>query len=93
MTQTITPDVVVSIAEQLQQSGLDEASQSKLRESYSSVRFTFCSDDDITPHAKPVAEREGFNLYLVGGDEHCLSLTNDYDRAAGVVCAEIYEDE
>ena len=35
----------------------------------------------------PVLERPGFNLYLVNGSEHCLSLTNDPELAIGVVLA------
>lgn len=35
---------------------------------------------------------DGFNLYLVGG-EHCLSLTNSFDNAKGVVVADVNDDE
>ena len=34
-------------------------------------------------------QREGFKLYLVGGSEHCLSLTTDAEQAIGVVVASV----
>jgi hypothetical protein len=40
----------------------------------------------------PALRREKFNLYLVNGSEHCLSLTDDPLQAIGVVLAEV-DDE
>jgi len=39
----------------------------------------------------PALKREKFNLYLVNGSEHCLSLTDDPQQAIGVVLAEVDE--
>ena len=38
-----------------------------------------------TARLSPVLERPGFNVYLVNGSEHCLTLTNDPELAIGVV--------
>lgn len=62
----------------------------RLRDAFPTVRFTLCSDDEVG-RARPVLERDGFNLYLVGGD-HCLTLTNDLATASGVVLAEVGDD-
>ncbi len=71
------------------QSGLDS-----LKVAYAPLRFTHCSEDDIPPNARPVAEANGFDVYLVAGGEGCLSLTNDPSIAAGIVIAEHeHEDE
>lgn len=71
---------------------IDSLLQDELKKTYPDVRFTLCSEDDI--HAgKPVVEKEGFDIYLVGTSEHCLTLTNDFDLATGVVIAEKYPDD
>ena len=63
-----------------------------LRQAHPGAHFTLCMDDDIVVNARPVAERPGFNVYLVNSSEHCLVLTNDLDAASGVVLAEIIPD-
>lgn len=68
----------------------DPAVLTRLRDAFPTVRFTLCSDDEIG-RARPVLERDSFNLYLVGGD-HCLTLTNDFATASGVVLAEVGDD-
>jgi hypothetical protein len=70
---------------------IDETLKAELKQAYPDTRFTLCSDDDI--HAgKPVLEKENFAIYLVGSSDHCLTLTNDYDLATGVVIAEVFDD-
>jgi hypothetical protein len=72
--------------------GLDSTLQESLKQDFPGIRFTLCSEDDI--HAgKPVLEHEGFDIYLVGNSDHCLTLTNDYTLATGVVIAEKYPEE
>lgn len=39
-----------------------------------------------------LSDRHGFNVYLVNGSEHCLTLTNDPELAIGVVLAWINEE-
>lgn len=65
-----------------------------LRAAFPGIHFTECSEDDISPRAKPVAETESHLLYLVtGATGHCLALTNDFDNASGVVVARKSEGE
>ncbi len=71
---------------------IDALLHETLKKDFPGVRFTLCSEDDI--HAgKPVLENEAFDIYLVGSSDHCLTLTNDYGLATGVVIAEKYPEE
>jgi hypothetical protein len=47
--------------------------------------------NDMPARLPPALKREKFNLYLVNGSEHCLSLTDDSLQAIGVVLAEVDE--
>jgi hypothetical protein len=88
----MTPELVQTIVDQVQKSELNDGLIAELRQTYPDVHFTYCMDDDITnPH--PVLECQGFNVYLVGGDGHCLALTKDYETASGLVLAEVIEEE
>ena len=60
----------------------------RLRAAFPALTFTVCADDDVI-RARPVVERERFNLYLVDGSSHCMSLTSDAAVASGVVVAEV----
>lgn len=62
-----------------------------LKTRWPELRFTLCSDDDMPARMSPALRRERFNLYLVGGGEHCLSLTEDPLQAIGVVLAWVDE--
>lgn len=73
-------------------SALNEAVLESLRQSWPELRFTFCNDDDMPARVRPALQGAGFNLYLVGGGEHCLSLTQDMEQAIGVVLAQVDED-
>ncbi len=66
---------------------LDDAGLARLRSAWPALHLTLCSEDDVPARLPAVLERPGFNLYLVNGSEHCLSLTNDPDVAIGVVLA------
>lgn len=70
---------------------LNEATLEALKQTWPGMRFTLCSDDDMPARLPPVLTRERFNLYLVNGSEHCLSLTDDPLRAIGVVLAWVDE--
>ncbi|MBB3103898.1 DUF6129 family protein [Azomonas macrocytogenes] len=80
------------IIREVEQSSLDDALLARLRNTYPGIHFTHCMDDDIVVNAKPVAEKSGFNLYLVNSSDHCSVLTNDTQAASGVVLAEVIED-
>jgi hypothetical protein len=70
---------------------LDDAGLAQLRAEWPGLYLTLCGDDDVPARLPPVLERPGFNLYLVNGNEHCLSLTNDLEAAIGVVLAWVDE--
>lgn len=71
---------------------LNEAALASLKEAWPDLRFTFCNDDDMPARLPPSLKFERFNLYLLGGGEHCLSLTTDTEQAIGVVLAQV-DDE
>jgi hypothetical protein len=70
---------------------LDENAMVALKQTWPDLRFTFCNDDDMPARLPPTLKCEKFNLYLVGGSEHCISLTDDPLQAIGVVVAELDE--
>ena len=82
---------IVNIAEQVNGHHIDETLKATLKQQFPGIRFTLCSEDDIHV-GKPVLESQGFDIYLVGSSEHCLTLTNDFALATGVVIAETYDD-
>ena len=90
----IAADQIAALADAVAEQGLDEHAIARLRDAYPQLHFTYCSDDDVGANAKPVAERPGFNVYLVGGTTgHCLTMTNDNEFATGLVFAEVIEDD
>lgn len=66
---------------------LGEQALATLKQGWPELRFTVCSDDDMPARLSPALQHERFNVYLIGGGEHCLSLTKDPDQAIGVVLA------
>ena len=66
---------------------LNEDAMASLKKTWPELRFTFCNDDDMPARMPSALQCENFNLYLVGGGEHCLSLTTDAEQAIGVVLA------
>jgi hypothetical protein len=50
-------------------------------------------DDDIHGNPTPYLGRPGFNMYLVGGNDHCPGLSCSPETASGLVLAEVIEDE
>lgn len=87
MIEQATIDAIVS---QVEAGLLDEGMASQLRKAFPDCHFTYCMDDDIGAE-EPLLEREGFNLYLVDGQGHCLKLTTDLAKANGVVIAEVID--
>ncbi len=83
----IVPETLEQIANAAMHETLDEAGLTALKQRWPDLRFTLCSDDDMPARLRPAVQRDAFNLYLVGGGEHCLSLTDDPMQAIGVVLA------
>lgn len=90
----IVPETLDKIASAAAASGdLGEDTLLALKAAWPDLRFTLCNDDDMPARLPAAVQREGFNLYLVGGGEHCLSLTDDPLRAIGVVLASVDKDQ
>lgn len=88
----IVPETLEHIANAAASMGaLNDAALAELKKTWPDLRFTFCNDDDMPARLPPTLQREKFNLYLVNGSEHCLSLTDDPLQAIGVVLAEVDE--
>ena len=86
----IVPETLDKIASSAAALGeLNDGSLATLKQSWPDLRFTLCSDDDMPARMSPALRRERFNLYLVSGSEHCLSLTDDPLQAIGVVLAAV----
>ena len=89
----IVPETLEKIASAAAALGeLNEDALLTLRKGWPELRFTLCNDDDMPARLPAALIRDKFNLYLVSGGEHCLSLTNDPLRAIGVVLAGVDED-
>lgn len=89
----IAPETLNKIAVAAASFGeLNETALAALKQAWPDLRFTLCSDDDMPARLPPALRRETFNLYLVNGSEHCLSLTSDPDQAIGVVLASVDDD-
>jgi len=84
----IEPEIVDQIAKFVAQQQVNEATLIQLRQTYPSIHFTYCSDDDIHS-ARPVVEHAEFNIYLVNTSEHCFTLTPNFEQATGIVLAEV----
>ncbi|MDD2775626.1 MAG: DUF6129 family protein [Gallionella sp.] len=86
----ITQETLEQIAKMAAEcEALNDAALTRLKAQWAELRFTVCNDDDMPARLPPVLRREKFNLYLVNGSEHCLSLTDDLTQAIGVVLAEV----
>lgn len=89
----IVPETLDQIASAAASLGeLNEQAMAFLKKTWPDLRFTFCSDDDMPARLPPSLKRERFNLYLVNGSEHCLSLTDEPSQAIGVVLACVDKD-
>ncbi|MDZ4201647.1 MAG: DUF6129 family protein [Gallionella sp.] len=89
----IVPETLEKIANAAAALGeLNDGALDTLKQTWPELRFTFCNDDDMPARLPPALRRDRFNLYLVNGGEHCLSLTDDPLQAIGVVLAEVDQE-
>lgn len=86
----ISPERLDQVTAVVERAGLNDQTLSALRESFTGMHLTHCMDDDIGIE-EPVRRAEGFNIYLVDGQGHCMRFTNDADAATGLVLAELEE--
>lgn len=86
----ITPAQLLAVGEAL----MLAPSVAALRNRFLNLHFTECSEDDISPRHAPVFEGERHDLYLVAGaNGACLSLTDDFSAATGIVVAARNDEE
>ncbi|ADE11125.1 DUF6129 family protein [Sideroxydans lithotrophicus] len=90
MIAAATLEQIASAADSM--SALNDESLVALKQTWPDLRFTLCNDDDMPARLPPALKRARFNLYLVNGSEHCLSLTDDPANAIGVVLASVDAD-
>jgi hypothetical protein len=83
----IAPALIDRLADAVERQGLDEAAMAALRAAHPGLHFTVCDDDDVPVRLVPVAERAGFNVYLVDAGEHCVKFTTEPALASGLVFA------
>lgn len=87
----ITQELLEAVAQRIEAGEINEQNLDSLRADYPGTHFTWCMEDDIGVE-QPVLERQGFSLYLVNGQGHCLTLTTDMNAAGGIVIAEVIEE-
>lgn len=85
----LSADTLQQIASAASGAALNDATLESLKKTWPDLRFTFCNDDDMPARLPPSLRSGNINVYLVGGGEHCLSLTQDMDQAIGVVLAQV----
>ncbi len=83
----IDPALIDRLAETVEEQGLDQATMAALRAAHPGLHFTACDDEDVPARLVPVAERPGFNVYLVDAGEHCVKFTTEPAQASGLVFA------
>jgi hypothetical protein len=89
----LAADTLQQIAEATAALGaLDDDALAGLKQRWPDLRFTLCNDEDMPARMPPALRRDGFSLYMVGGGEHCISLTTDPEQAIGVVVAWVDEE-
>ena len=87
----ISAETLHKAAEIIDRVGFGEICASALRKEWPALRFVVCSEDDVPARLNPAFEGAGFNLYYVGGGEHCLALSRDGESAIGLVVASVEE--
>ena len=80
------------MAELAERVGLSEENIRLLRGVFPGVHLTYCSDDDVQG-VEPVLRLPRLNVYLVDRSDHCVRLSEDVDKATGLVLAEVIEGD
>ncbi len=88
----ISPERLEQVTVVVERAGLNDQTLSALRGTFKDIHLTYCMDDDIGIQ-EPVRRAEGFNIYLVDGQGHCMRFTNDADAATGLVLAEVEAED
>ena len=59
----------------------------RLRRMFPEIHFSVCRDDDVPTRVLPVAGDARCQLYLVASGAGCVALTDDADKATGLLVA------
>jgi hypothetical protein len=88
MSNAVTEAVLCEIMEKLELNGIcDDAYLTQLKNEYSDIRFTLCSDND-TGVREPFRECHFFDLHLVAFSQTgCSQLTSSIEFCSGVAIA------
>ena len=78
---------IEAITKVIDTAGLNEQTLSSLRSKLPDVRFTQCDAEDMEDR-QPYLTRPGYQVFLLSSDGHCLAVTQDVERAVGLVLAE-----
>ncbi len=82
----MTKEQVLEIVYRAIELGVNPRSLPSLRSQFRGIHLSCCDNDDVTDGV-PYIESQGFNVYLVDGRNHCLTLTEDLGRATGLLLA------
>lgn len=83
----IALDTLAKVVAQVDTAGPGEATVAALRQAWPAIHFTCCTEGDIPGRLRPVAEGEGYGVYLVSGAGHCVAFTDHLEAATGLVLA------
>ncbi len=84
----ISPTILARVGE----AALLDGRAASLRQRFPDLHFTECSED--SPRYKAAFTVEVYDLFLISGATgHCLEVTNDADRATGILIASKVDDE
>jgi len=89
----ISPALLEAVCAQVERDGLSEALVYALRRDWPGVHFTACAADDVPARLRPARAGAGFELYLVGGADHCVAFTDHLEAATGLVLALSDDDD
>ena len=82
----LSPDDLVKIEEMLSAPGADRSVFVDLRKALPHLSWTRCDASDLTE--TPYRSYSSVDIHLLDSADHCVIMTNDPDRATGIVVAE-----
>jgi hypothetical protein len=69
----------------LAEQGAEASAFGLLRARFPHLSWTRCDASDVTE--APLQTSGAFDLHLLDGSEHCVQITDDLERATGIVLA------
>ena len=81
----LTPELARELAARIKAHDGSAEVLTVMRLEHPGLRFAVCSDEDIPARLPAWLVHDGVSMYLLDATEHCVSLTNNEDRACGLV--------